>query len=369
MTPAAGAPPTHGCSVRSTRLGGARLAASLLACGWFAGSHAASPCEDTAAASSSIPASIPASATAAIPPAATATATATATIPARAPHDAQDEMLAVAMTGGRSSYTVVRGDHLTGIGARFGISVALLARDNGLDRSAVLRVGQSLTIDNRHLAPAGVNDGILINIPQRMLFHFEAGRLRAAYPVALGKPTWPTPTGGFRIASLVKDKPWLVPKSIQEEMRREGKEVLTRVEPGPDNPLGRHWIGLSIPGLGIHGTIAPSSIYGLRSHGCIRLRPDDVAELFERVRVGTPGEIVYRTALLAALPDGRIFVEINPDAYRRAPPTVDALRRLADRHGLSNRIDWGKVRAAVSDQDGVAREIGVPIRGADRDSR
>ena len=367
MTPAPGAPPTRGCSLRSTRRGGARLAASLLACGWFAGAHAASPCEDTAAAPASIPASVAASA-AAIPPSATATA-ATAAIPARAPRDEQNEMLAVAMTGGRSSYTVVRGDHLTGIGARFGISVALLARDNGLDRSAVLRVGQSLTIENRHLAPAGVDGGILINIPQRMLFDFEAGRLRAAYPVALGKPTWPTPTGGFQIASLVKDKPWLVPKSIQEEMRREGKEVLTRVEPGPDNPLGRHWIGLSIPALGIHGTIAPSSIYGLRSHGCIRLHPDDVADLFERVRVGTPGEIVYRPALLAELPDGRIFVEINPDAYRRAPPTVDALRRLADRHGLSNRIDWGKVRAAVSDQDGVAREIGVPTRGADRDSR
>jgi L,D-transpeptidase ErfK/SrfK len=249
------------------------------------------------------------------------------------------------------------------------VSVALLADTNGLRRDAVLRIGQVLTIDNRHLAPAGVYDGILINVPQRMLFHFEAGVLRAAYPVALGKPSWPTPLGAFHVVSLVKDKPWIVPRSIQEEMRREGKPVLTRVEPGPDNPLGRHWIGLSMRAIGIHGTIAPASIYRLRSHGCIRLHPDDVAELFERLSIGTAGEIVYRTALLAALPDGRIFVEINRDAYRRSPPSVEELRALADRHGLSDRIDWGKVRVALRDQDGVAREVSVLMRDADRGSR
>ena len=77
---------------------------------------------------------------------------------------------------------------------------------------------------------------------------------------------------------MQRHKEWIVPESIQEEMRREGKDVLTRVPPGPDNPLGRHWIGLSIGGIGIHGTIAPSSVYHFRSHGCIRLHPDDVEE-------------------------------------------------------------------------------------------
>ncbi len=308
----------------------------MLACGWFAACLAAGPPECTVGPGAS---------------------------------GSKEDALAVAITGGRGSYSVAAGDHLTGIGARFGVSVAVLARDNGLNPNARLPVGRTLVIDNRHLAPAGVDDGILINVPQRMLFHFESGRLRAAYPVALGKPSWPTPTGRFEVATLVKDKPWIVPKSIQEEMRREGKPVLTRVEPGPDNPLGRHWIGLSIPAIGIHGTIAPSSIYGLRSHGCIRLHPDDVAELFERVHVGTPGEIVYRTALLAALPDGRIFVEINRDAYRRARPSLEALRALADRHGLSDRIDWGKVRLALRDQDGVARDVGLPASDAEPGSR
>ena len=58
--------------------------------------------------------------------------------------------------------------------------------------------------------------------------------------------------------------------------------------PGPDNPLGKHWLGLSIHGYGIHGTIAPSSIYQFRTHGCIRLHPDDIAELFLTCRVVLP---------------------------------------------------------------------------------
>ncbi len=273
--------------------------------------------------------------------------------------DPSTDALALEVAGTTFVYRVAKGDHLTGIGARWGVSVASLVRDNAIRASDPLRIGQSLDIDNRHLVPAGVDDGILINIPQRMLFHFEAGQLRAAYPVALGKPTWPTPTGEFTVISRIKDKPWLVPKSIQEEMRREGKPVLARVEPGPDNPLGRHWIGLSLPAIGIHGTIAPSSIYGLRSHGCIRLHPDDVAELFERVRVGTRGAIVYRPVLLASLADGRIFVEVSAEAYRRAPPALETLRRIAGAHGLSERIDWGKVRDAVREQGGVAREVGL----------
>jgi len=276
-----------------------------------------------------------------------------------APLDPAADAAAVGLTGGRFVYEVVPGDHLTGIGARFGVAVAVLARENGLPATARLRPGQTLRIDNRHLAPAGVDEGILINIPQRMLFHFTGGRLRAGWPVALGRPDWPTPTGAFRVATLQRDKPWIVPPSIQEEMRREGKPVLTRVEPGPDNPLGRHWIGLSLPGYGIHGTNAPSSIYSFRSHGCIRMHPDDIADLFDHVEIGTPGRFVYQNALLGRTPDGAIFVEINPDPYRRSPASVERIRALADRQGLSDRVDWGKVRGAVRAQDGIAREVGL----------
>lgn len=264
------------------------------------------------------------------------------------------------LTGGTFEYAVRKGDTLDAISARHGQGSVAIARANAIDARRALRPGQALALDNRHVVPAEAADGILINVPQRMLFHFEQGSLRAAFPVTAGRPDWRTPLGAFTVANRQTDKPWIVPKSIQAEMLREGKPVLTRVEPGPDNPLGRHWIGLSMQGIGIHGTNAPSSIYALRSHGCIRMHPDDVADLFERIAVGTPGRIVYHPALLAALPDGRVFVEVHRDAYRLAGEPLPALRTLAEAQGVADRVDWALAAEVAAARDGIAREVTLP---------
>ncbi|MHB0919049.1 MAG: L,D-transpeptidase family protein [Thiobacillus sp.] len=266
--------------------------------------------------------------------------------------------LARSVTGGHVEYTIQPGDSLTAIGARFGVSPTVLALQNGIAYDAVIHPGQRLRIHNPHIVPATLDDGILINLPQRMLFYFSQGTLLAAYPVGLGRPTWPTPQGEFRIVSRVKNKAWLVPKSIQEEMRREGKIVVAEVPPGPDNPLGEHWLGLSLWGYGIHGTIAPASIYQFRSHGCIRLHPDDVAELFDQVRVGTSGRLIYQPVLLAVIEDGRILLEVHRDIYNQGIDPALAVRQLAEANGLSQAIDWLAVDAVVAAQDGLAHEVG-----------
>jgi L,D-transpeptidase ErfK/SrfK len=72
--------------------------------------------------------------------------------------------------------------------------------------------------------------------------------------------------------------------------------------PGPGNPVGTRWIGLSQKGYGIHGTNAPGSIGYAKSHGCIRLRNADVERLFEQVRAGDIVELrAERTADIALL--------------------------------------------------------------------
>lgn len=264
------------------------------------------------------------------------------------------------IVGERFVYEVRRGDFLGAIAARHGTGAALIARDNAIGPRRVIKPGQQLMLDNRHIVPQPDGDGVTINVPQRMLFHFEYGALRSAYPVTAGRPDWETPLGPFTVINRQQDKPWFVPKSIQEEMRLQGRPVLTRVEPGPDNPLGRHWIGLSMPAIGIHGTNAPTSIYALRSHGCVRMHPDDVADLFDRVRVGDAGRIVYHPALLAGLPDGRVFVEVHRDAYRRSGDALEALRELATERGIGARIDWLRVEEVVAARDGVARDVTLP---------
>ncbi len=270
-------------------------------------------------------------------------------------------LLGSALTGGTIEHVVQPGEQLGLISARYGVSWRLLAQANQIRDTDRLRPGQVVVVEARHIVPREFPDGIVINVPQRMLFHFTGGALRAAYPVGLGRPSWPTPRGSFKVVDLQKDKAWCVPPSIQEEMRREGKPVLTKVPPGPQNPLGRHWIGLSLPGIGIHGTIAPSSVYSFRSHGCIRLHPDDVAELFARVRIGTPGEIIYYPLLLAQLPDGRVFAEVHPDIYRRGVSPEQAFAQLISERGLTQAVDPGKLAAAIGARDGIARDVTMGI--------
>ncbi|MBS1187233.1 MAG: hypothetical protein H6R04_1251 [Burkholderiaceae bacterium] len=262
-----------------------------------------------------------------------------------------------AIAGNDIEYTVKHTDTLAKIRARFGIPETTILRDNGLSANYKIRTGDKLRIINPHIIPAQLEEGILINLPQRMLYYFEDSKLEGAFPVSLGKPDWPTPAGNFYIASRQENKAWVVPKSIQEEMRREGKTVITEIPPGPKNPLGKHWLGLSLPGYGIHGTIAPASIYRFRSHGCIRMHPDDIQTLFDKAEIGMEGRIVYTPAMLAHLPDGRIFVEVHTDVYKKTGDPMAAVRGLAETYGLTDRIDWLRVKEIIRRKEGMAREV------------
>lgn len=263
------------------------------------------------------------------------------------------------VVGSRFEYVVKSGDTLAGIESRFAEPAADIAQNNGLDAKARLTAGQRLIIEDLHVVPETLDNGILINLPQRMLFFFRDGALRGAFPVGLGKPTWPTPAGSFNVVEHTQDPEWVVPLSIQEEMRENGEVVLTRVPPGPKNPLGKYWMGLSLPGYGIHSTNAPRSVYHFRSHGCIRLEPDHAEYLFSQVKVRDPGKIVYTPTLLAALNDGRIYLEVNPDIYGKGGDALQLVLTLAAANQLTRRIDWAKVTKIVAQQEGLARQVNL----------
>ena len=262
------------------------------------------------------------------------------------------------LAGGSLTYAAQPGDTLTHVAARFGLDVPELAELNGLKPTARLQLGQELQIDNPHLVPLTLEDGIVINIPQRMLFYFQSGKLEAAYPVAVGRKAWRTPEGDFEVLEKEKDKTWVVPLSIQKEMVRKGLPLRTEVPPGPDNPLGRYWIRIS-PSEGIHGTNAPASIYKYQTHGCIRVSPENIASLYQQVPIGTPVKIIYEPVLLARLVDGSYYLEVHPDIYRKAGDPLTAVRQTAAAAGDDSMIDWQEVRKAIRERRGLAENVSL----------
>ena len=127
---------------------------------------------------------------------------------------------------------------------------------------------------------------IVIHRGINRLYLYNGIRLVRVFPVATGQPAWPTPLGHFQI--VVKQKnPWWFPPT--QDSWAAGAQP---VPPGPGNPLGTRWMGLSAPGVGIHGTSEPWSIGHSESHGCIRMQIPAAEWLYNRVRIGTPVFII-----------------------------------------------------------------------------
>jgi L,D-transpeptidase ErfK/SrfK len=260
------------------------------------------------------------------------------------------------MIGGKNTIDVRKGDCLSRIGARTGVDWQFIARENGLDPK--IRVGQRVTVNNRRIVPKVVSSGIVVNIPDRMLYFFKEGRLSTAFPVSLGLPDkqWHTPTGKFFIVRKENNPIWFVPKSIQKEMEKKGEPIKTVVRPGPDNPLGRHALHTSIPGVLIHETPWPDTIYRWQSHGCIRVSPVTMEGFFEEVGKGVAGEIIYKPVSVAVR-GRRVFLQVDKDIYGRIPSMEAEVKAKIEERGLADGVDWTKVARVIRQKTGVARDV------------
>lgn len=127
---------------------------------------------------------------------------------------------------------------------------------------------------------------IVIRRESRQLYFYNGTRLKRMFRVATGQSSYPTPLGKYEIITKQRHPWWYPPAG---SAWAQGKEP---VPPGPGNPLGTRWMGISSPYVGIHGTPDAASIGYSASHGCVRMLIPQVEWLFERVEVGTPVYIV-----------------------------------------------------------------------------
>jgi L,D-transpeptidase ErfK/SrfK len=189
------------------------------------------------------------------------------------------------------------------------------------------------------------------------------------YPASIGRMDWKTPLGGARIVRKQRDPSWRPPKSVRQEAAAEGETVPELVPPGPDNPLGTRALRLNIPGYLIHGTNKPYGV-GMRvTHGCVRLLPEDIEHLFDRVKVGTPVQIVNQP-VKTGWQDGVLHVEVHPPLDEDPVAQEDLLRFTLERvyEELETKpavLDGRALRRAVEEMHGVPVAVsrpGVPGR-------
>jgi lipoprotein-anchoring transpeptidase ErfK/SrfK len=148
------------------------------------------------------------------------------------------------------------------------------------------KVGDTISVANvlnRHSATIGK---IEVYKATESVKAFDAsGALVAYFPASIGSEEKPTPTGTFKVASSDANP------NYRYNPDYKFKGVKTKkpfdIMPGPNNPVGSYWIGLSAEGYGIHGTPNPSKVGKSESHGCVRLTNWDVAWLGKNVKKGT----------------------------------------------------------------------------------
>jgi len=262
------------------------------------------------------------------------------------------DIQAITIIGAPQTYIVQKDDTLLDIARNFDLGfseIQLLYKD--LD-PWVPPEGMELTIPTFWILPEGRWNGILINIPEMRLYLFlKKISMVKTFPIGIGVTENFTPIGRFYIIEKSVSPTWHIPISLRDKY--EGRKS---IPPGPDNPLGSHWLGLSIRGYGIHGTNFPWAVGRLVTHGCIRLYPEDIVGLYPIVPIGSPVHIIYEPVKIG-FKEGRIFIEVHEDIYHRIPdPLQFTLKKLEEKR-IKDFIKIEKMKEALDQKKGVPIDI------------
>jgi L,D-transpeptidase ErfK/SrfK len=256
-----------------------------------------------------------------------------------------------------------------------------LARKFSLGSEEVIRVNpgvdpwipgadKTIIIPGRHILPPGPREGVVVNLPEHRLYYYpkpQRGQPRQVitYPVSIGKMDWHTPIGVTHVIGKEKNPVWFPPESVRKEHAAAGDPLPARVPSGPDNPLGLFAMRLAA-GNGtymIHGTNNPIAVGLAVTHGCIRMYPEDVAQLFPMIPIGMPVRIINEPVKVAWV-DGELLLEAHPpvDAEGQSfEPNVDQFAELlrAAVGDSTVAIHWDYAREVLQKADGVLATVGL----------
>lgn len=254
---------------------------------------------------------------------------------------------------------------LLDIARRFSLGQTEIVRLNqDLDRWLVKK-DEVVRLPNRRVLPDTPHEGIVLNIAEYRMYFYppaQSGMPRQVMSFAhgVGRQDWKTPLGLTKVSKKVKDPSWHPPESIRREHAAMGDPLPAIVPPGPHNPLGAYALHLAVPGeYRIHGTDI-DKIFGIGmqiTHGCVRMYPEDIEQLYNLVPVGTPVRIVQQQIKVGWL-DNRLFIEVHPDleggetTYNQRYESAMTVIANANNGQVPPEFNQDILKKALNDQDG-----------------
>lgn len=228
--------------------------------------------------------------------------------------------------------------------------------------------GREITLPNAYLLPPGPHKGIVIDLAAQRLFYFPpGGHTVETFPIGVGAEAGMTPRGTTQVVAKSVRPAWYPPKSIRDER----PWLPAMVPPGPSNPLGQYALRLGWATYLIHGTNKPYGVGRNVSHGCIRLYPEDIEQLYRQVPVGTPVRVIDDDIRLAWIND-ELYLSLSPshaqmDEISQNQPMTPLFppqlyHRVVEAAGKEiKRIDWHAVSRIGANRPGMPIQItGAP---------
>lgn len=222
------------------------------------------------------------------------------------------------------------GDTFADIGRDYALGFEALEKANPGRDPLYLKNGAQVILPTRFILPDTPREGIVINLTEMRLYYYPANENAVyAYAIGIGREGRDTPLGIQSITEKRVNPSWTPPASIRAEHAAEGHPLPAVVPPGPENPLGTRAMRLSNPSYLIHGTHKPDGV-GMRvSSGCIRMHPESVEDLFDRVAIGTKVNIIKQHMKVGWYGDSLYLEYHNPLEEDGIPDDV-ALQRARE---------------------------------------
>jgi L,D-transpeptidase ErfK/SrfK len=274
------------------------------------------------------------------------------------------------VVGAVSTITARHEDTLVDIARRHGLGYQDIVRANPDLNPWLPGKGAEVILPTRFVLPPGPREGVVLNLAEYRLYYFpepksgERGYVMT-YPISIGRMDWETPLGMTKVISKVVDPAWYPPKSVREEHAADGDPLPAIVPPGPKNPLGRFAMRLSMPGYLIHSTNRPAGV-GMRvSHGCVRMFPEDIEFLFDRVSVNTKVRIINEP-LKFGWNGEELVMESHPllEESDRDPLTSVTEMFISATGERAGKLDWHLAEEVVNRSDGIPIPVGRGIKNA-----